>query len=58
MPIKSRSILSGHPCWIPYLIGIESEKLPLTFSLAEKLEKNIWMQLRRVANIPSLDAVE
>ena len=58
MPIKNKSMLSRHPCRMPHLNRIGVERVSLRLSLAERLEKNIWIQFIRVAGICNLEAVE
>ena len=54
----NKSMLSGHPCRIPHLTGIESEREPFRLNLAERLERKILIQFRREAGIPNLEAVK
>ena len=41
IPIMNKSMLNGHPCRIPHLTEIESERELLRLSLAERLERKI-----------------
>ena len=54
----NKSMLSGHPCRIPHLTGIESEREPFRLNLEKRLERKILIQFRREAGISNLEAVE
>ena len=58
MPIRNKSMLSGHPWRMPHLTGMRSDREPLRFSWAERLLRKIWIHFNRISGIPNFEAVE